>query len=81
MAGINNDVEQLTPKQRLGCCPEGMCFDKEAIIAAERERIAKLVDDFSWTLPMFKLASLNEVSDDAAELVKEQIAAAIRNSR
>lgn len=47
----------------------------------ERERIAKMVDDFSWVMPMFKSKRDNEVSDDAAELVKEQIATAIRANR
>ena len=31
------------PPARLGCCPEGMCFDEAKIIAEERERCAKIV--------------------------------------
>jgi hypothetical protein len=50
----------------------------ENAVKAERERIAQLVDDFSWILPMFKNRDMNIASDDAAEAVKEQIAAAIR---
>jgi NAD(P)H-dependent FMN reductase len=46
--------------------------------AEERERIAKMVDDFSWTLPMYNSQAENEASDDAAEGVRAQIAAAIR---
>ena len=45
--------------------------------ADERERIAKMVDDYSWTLPMYKDRAVNKASDDAAERVRKQIAAAI----
>ena len=47
-------------------------------VDAERERCAKLVDDFPWILPMFDDKSMNEATDDAAESVREQIANAIR---
>ena len=42
------------------------------------EACAKVADDFSWTLPFYKERATNEASDDAAEMCKEQIAAAIR---
>jgi hypothetical protein len=34
------------PPARLGCCPEGMCIDEAKIIAAERERCAKIAEDY-----------------------------------
>lgn len=46
--------------------------------AQERERIAKMVNDFSGVLPMHKQRVLNVASDDAAEAVRKQIAATIR---
>lgn len=53
-------------------------MDEDFIRADEREKIAAMVDDFSWVLPMYKDKQQNMVSDDAAESVKEQIAKAIR---
>ena len=48
-------------------------------VAAERDRCAKIADDFNWVLPMYNDVVRNEASDDAAEIVAKQIAAAIRN--
>lgn len=49
--------------------------------ADERKRIAKMVDDYSWTLPMYVDRALNKASDEAAEIVRKQFAAAIRALR
>lgn len=49
--------------------------------ADERKRIAKMIDDYSWTLPMYDDRALNKASDEAAEIIRKQIAAAIRALR
>ncbi len=69
---INHELEAMTEAE---------------IRADERKRIAAMVADFSWILPIFgnpenpeerqKYARENEVSDDAACSVCEQISAAI----
>lgn len=46
--------------------------------ADERRRIANMVDDYSWVLPMYEDRTLNKVSDDVAEIVRKQISTAIR---
>jgi hypothetical protein len=46
--------------------------------AEERERCAKIADEFSWTLPLYGEQKLDEATDDAACSVCEQIAAANR---
>jgi hypothetical protein len=46
--------------------------------AEERDRITKMVESFSWVLPMHKDRTMNVTSDDAAESVRKQIAVAIR---
>lgn len=50
-----------------------------AIIPLVLEEAAKVADDFDWILPLHEGVEANEASDDAAEMVKEQIAAAIRS--
>lgn len=47
-------------------------------LAEEREACAKLAEDFSWVLPMFTDAAINEATDDVACIVQKQIAVAIR---
>ncbi len=42
------------------------------------EEAAKVADDIHWQLPFYATQELNDVSDDAAESVREQIASAIR---
>ncbi len=42
------------------------------------EEVAKFVDEFGWQLPMYNSQHLNDISDDTACAVQEQIAVAIR---
>lgn len=51
------------------------------IRADERKKIAAMIADFSWVLPLYEERRLNEVSDDAACSVQEQIAAAVTASK
>jgi hypothetical protein len=46
-----------------------------------RKCIAKMVDDYSWTIPVYKDRTLNKASNDAAEIVRKKIATAIRTLR
>lgn len=78
--------------QKLASWTFGSSDDKDvmevvAAFMAERraqiERIAAMVDDFPWVLPLYhdggySAADLNEATDNAACAVQEQIAAAIR---
>lgn len=47
-------------------------------VEEEREACAHLVDNFSWDIPMYKTNEMNNVTDDVAEMVREQAAHAIR---
>jgi len=49
-------------------------------LLAERERAAKIAEDFMWGIPMFVDMKINAATDDAACMVQEQIARAIRKS-
>ena len=48
-------------------------------VEQEREACAKVADDFGWILPVEATPEHNEITDDAVESVRSQIAAAIRS--
>ena len=47
-------------------------------LQAERERCAKIAEEIEWAIPMHDQPSVNELTDDAAQMVCQQIATAIR---
>jgi molybdopterin synthase catalytic subunit len=53
-------------------------FTIRRIRAEILEECAKMVDDFHWTIPFYKDENINNVTDDVACMVQEQISAAIR---
>lgn len=47
------------------------------IRADERRKIADMINDFSWVIPFYDDARINEASDDAACSVQDQIVRAV----
>jgi hypothetical protein len=47
------------------------------IRADERRKVADMINDFSWVIPFYDDARINEASDDAVCSVQDQIVRAI----